>query len=397
MTTPGKSKPVTGPTGWTAPVFILLWTISVLAGCGAEPGTEYAQKGFTGSDIENHPIYREYTFSPAKHVIDIGVQPLWIPTSILTEVMKRDAVLCERLRALGVELVFHSFLKGDDVNYFLEKGDLDAGVGGDMPTLRAVADGAVAVSLFQVGPVSIISRDVQEVVQLKSMRIGYAHGSNAHFYLLNTLEKHGMGAGDVRLTPMEVTDMPEALAAGRIDAFSAWEPTPAITLYRYPEFKKTHQGRSHGFLYVSPAMYTEHPEIVRHLLASEVRALRWIRKSKKNILTAAGWARASAAAMTGEAIPLSREEIAALALEDLPGFRIKKYPGITARLLADDSPLVREFTFLQKFGYIENGVDWREVRERFDRQQMEHILNDWAPYGVHEPLSLIDDARGARE
>ncbi len=377
--------------GLIAPVVLAVLLFGALAGCGAPPEEEEAANGYSVHDIDDHPLYKEYSFSSDDNIIDIGVQPLWIPTSILSEVMKRDAILADRLRALGVELVFHSFLKGNDVNHFLKKGDLDAGIGGDMPALRAVADGAVAVSLYQVGPVSIISRDVQEVVHLKGLRIGYALGSNAHFYLLNTLAKHGLDAGDVALVQMEVTQMPGALAAGKIDAFAAWEPTPAITLITYPDFKKTHQGRSYGFFYVSRKLFSEHPVIVRHLLASEVRALRWIRRSKNNIRTAAEWVRASAAAITDDAIPLSKEEMVDLALEDLPGVRIKNYPRISPRLLADDSPLMREFTFLQKLGFIENRADWYEVRNGFDREQMEQILIDSATFGVHEPLTLIHD------
>ena len=100
--------------------------------------------------------------------------------------MRRDPILQEELESLGYTTNFHSFLKGNDINYFLANDDLEIGVGGDMPTLRSAAsDDVFVVSLVEEGFLSIISRDIREVQDLKGKKIAYPLGSNTHFYLLN--------------------------------------------------------------------------------------------------------------------------------------------------------------------------------------------------------------------
>ncbi len=90
-------------------------------------------------DLRNHPIYKDYHFSQDNTVLDIGIQPLWVPTSIISEVMKRDNILREEMTSLGYSLNFYPFLKGNDVNFFMRSGDLEIGMGGDMPTLSLAA------------------------------------------------------------------------------------------------------------------------------------------------------------------------------------------------------------------------------------------------------------------
>ena len=200
-------------------------------------------------DLSNHPIYRNYHFGSEKNVIDFGEQPLWIPTSTISEVMKRDTILRNELKKLGFSIRFHSFLKGNDVNYFILNGNLEAGIGGDMPAIRVVAEGDVTVtSIIQEGPVSIISKDIREVRSLRGKKIAYALGSNAHFYLLNTLNKNGIMIDDVELVKLDIVYMADALQKGTIDAFSAWEPTASMALTKYPEFIVTHSGKSYGFV-----------------------------------------------------------------------------------------------------------------------------------------------------
>ncbi|MFK5953868.1 MAG: ABC transporter substrate-binding protein [Desulfobacterium sp.] len=113
------------------------------------------------------------------------------------------------------------------MNFFLGKGDIDAGIGGDMPTLTAAANFDIVIPvMIQRGFVSIVANRHMLIDQLKRKKIGYAFGSNAHYALLKTLASAGLNENDVKLIPMEVAQMPEALDAGEITAFSAWEPTP---------------------------------------------------------------------------------------------------------------------------------------------------------------------------
>ena len=76
-------------------------------------------------NLLKHPIYSRYVFDNTEKVINIGVQPLYLPTGLISEAMERDTVLQKALQDFGVEVRYYPFLKGDDVNFFLQNKDLD--------------------------------------------------------------------------------------------------------------------------------------------------------------------------------------------------------------------------------------------------------------------------------
>ncbi len=92
--------------------------------------------------ITKHPVtnYEDYNYGESYKIIDIGMQPLWIPTNAICEAMNRDLILKEELGKIGLELRFHNYLKGADVNNYILSGDLEAGVGGDMSAITISAE-----------------------------------------------------------------------------------------------------------------------------------------------------------------------------------------------------------------------------------------------------------------
>ncbi len=346
-------------------------------------------------DLSSHPIYKEYIFSKEKTVIDMGDQPIWVPTSNISEVMKRDNILREELRAIGYSLKVHPFLKGNDVNYFLLRGDLEAGIGGDMPALRAAASGdVVIISIIQRGPVSIVSRDVREIKDLRGKKIAYALGSNAHFYLLNTLKKNGVDVSEVRLIQMDVTLMPDALHDGKIDAFSAWEPTPSIALDKYPGLIVMHRGKSYGFLYVKKELLERSPDAVRYLLASEIRALRWLRKGDRNLDMASKWANDTSLKLSPKGAHLPPDKISLLAKQDLPGIRIREHPRISPALLSDNGALKKEFELLKDLGLIAQEKTWEDVKGKFDLSVIETVILNPVKYRIFDEIKLVNNGGG---
>ncbi len=214
--------------------------------------------------------YSNYTFSQDDHVIDFGDQPYWVPASIVTEYMVRDPILKLELNKHGFILQNHHFLKGADLNYFLSKGDLEVGIAGDMPSISIASSKDVSLlSVFKCS-VSIVSKGIRELADLKGKKVGYAFGSNAHFFLLNTLHKNRLETSDITLIEMDILKMANALDQGEIDAYSTWEFTPSTTMKIIQDKITTHKGTSYGFLYIRDAFFKEQPEIVRLLLASQV-------------------------------------------------------------------------------------------------------------------------------
>lgn len=334
-------------------------------------------------DLADHPIYKNYAFTGFSRVIDFGEQPLWIPTAVIIEVMKRDNILKDELYGLGFGIRFHPFLKGYDVNYFLLRGDLETAIGGDMPALSAITKGNnTAISIIQEGPVSVISRDIKTPKELKGKKIGYALGSNAHFYLLNTLIENGIDLNDVEFIKMDIVEMADVLYRKKIDAFSVWEPTAAIALKKYPEFIVTASGTSYGFIYLSDDLINSQPEVAKQILASEIRALKWIRKSDDNLKRASQWCVASAlelAKKSGQKMPLDVEMVSSLTKKDLPGLT-KEYPAIPKEIIEESGMLKKEFDLLRTLGFVSGDLKWEKIKNSFNLGLIEEVIQDPEKY-----------------
>ncbi len=334
------------------------------------------------SDYSMDPVYSEYEFGRSNQMIDVGIQPMWIPTNIIMEVMRRDAVLKDTLARNRLEIRFHGFRKGVDINNYLARGDLEVGVGGDMPTLSAVVESNVVVtSVIQRGPVALVADRYLRTMDLKGLTIAYAPGSLSHYMLLRLLASAGILHNEVNMVAMDVGPMPGALARGEIDAFAAWEPTPAIALVQNPKATVIHRSTSSGYLYFSSPFARHHPDTLRQILAAQIRAMKWLRLSKDNLRTAGRWAIKNVESMFGEKITLSERAYAALALKDILG--VTSFPEITVDDLALRGPLATELEFLKKLGKVPVGVKWGELKKSFNTSIVGEIVQEHKKYRLN--------------
>lgn len=360
---------------------VLLTIMAVFFGsaCSSETGGDTNLPTASEPDLSLHPIYSNYDFGHQDNIIDIGIQPLWIPPGIITETMKRDAVLQRALSEDGMEIRFHAFLKGADVNFFLKRGDLEAAIGGDMPALTVAATYDITVtSLIQHGYSSIVARKYILMPELKGKKVAYAFGSNAHFALLNSMAVVGLSEADVDLVPLDVNEMPEALAAGKIDAFSAWEPTPTIAKTQYDGIVTVQRNTISGYLYFSSSFAAKHPAAVSQIVASQLRALNWLKIDEQNLLEASGWALQTGQMLTGQELGLSVEQCATMAREDIIN------PAIIAiipeKFIEPGGLLHQEFVFLQRLEMIPPTVEWKAIQSSFDLNLAKKILRSEREY-----------------
>lgn len=336
-------------------------------------------------NLTTHPIYSTYKFPEKETTINIGDQPLYLPTSLITEAMKRDLLLKDELSKLNTKLQFYSFLKGDDVNFFIRSGDLQAGIGGDMPALTAAVSTEIIIpALIQQGYCSIVATKPMLINELKGKRIAYAFGSNAHYALLKVLKAGKLSQTQVNLIEMEVTEMPESLASGKIDAYSAWEPTPTISLMNYPESVVINRNLSSGYIYFKKTFVEEHPEAVRQIIAAQIRALRWMQKDRQNLLLASKWSLQRINQFTDLNINLTEKQIAALSADDI--LRRCKTPFIPKNYLKEKGPIHSEFRFLKKVKKIADSSKWEKVRDSFDNQLISKVVSNSKRYKLNKFL-----------
>lgn len=329
-------------------------------------------------DLSNHPIYSNYDFGE-DNVIGFGIQPLVVPVGVLSEVMRRDAVLRKALSEQGLEIQFYPFLKGADANFFLKRGDLEVAMGGDMSVLTACAtSGVLVATLTKQGFSSIVAQRHMLMKELRGKRIGYAFGSNAHYALLQSLTNAGLQETDVRLVPLDINEMPEALDKGKIDAFSGWEPATSIALAKYDDFVVIHRSLSSSYLYFSRSFVEQHPTAVRHIVASQLRSMAWMRHRKENLLNACRWTMQAGDNLSGQTPVFLEEQCASLVKSTL--LDISSVAAIPEKYLAPDGQLFREYEFLKGLGKIPGTADWEEVRSCFDLTIIEEVLSGAQKY-----------------
>ncbi|MCQ4574738.1 MAG: ABC transporter substrate-binding protein [Candidatus Brocadiales bacterium] len=334
-------------------------------------------------DLSKHPTYAAYDFERGEGVINIGTQSVYMPTGLISETMKRDIILKTSLLEMGMKIRFYDFLKGDDVNFFLRRGDIDAGIVGDMPALTIAATlDVVITNMMQRGFTSIVARRDVLLGGMRGRHIGYGFGSNAHYSLLQALSAVGLNEEDVHLIPMDIGEMPEALHSGKVDAFSAWEPTPTITLKKYKDTIIIYSKLNSGYLYFPKDFAIEHHDAMYHIVAAAMRAISWMQASDENLGRASLWSRKSGEKLIGKSLEISDEEVARLAKEDIIGMKQPcRIPKGDLELIGS---LYYEFEFLKALDKIPATADWSEVQNSFDKRIVEEILANPKKYRLYE-------------
>lgn len=352
-----------------------IWVLVVFQGNRTEESTS----------LRSDKVYATYRYGEP-NTIYVGTQPLYAPTGLITEAMRRDSVLKEELQKLGVKIVFYPFMKGADVNTHLIDGRLQAGVGGDMPTLTAAAKTNLVIPVrMQSGPTWLVTRTPVFLKDLEGKRIAYAKGSNAHFMLLNLLSSEGLSESDVVLVPMDVDLMIEALQNQSVSAIAAWEPTPTIAGKKYG-FVTRFGGPSSGYLYFRKDFAEKHPAALRQIVAGVARANLWLHEDGgvKNRVTASGWSISAAEELMGAKLPLLPQELANIATQDILMSKWLNSFVIPAESLSKNGRLGREYAFLKEIGTLPEETRWEDIQNSFDTTMLLDILGHPLEYRLSE-------------
>lgn len=325
--------------------------------------------------------YDAYDLSKDSSSVDLGVQPLGYPAAMIGAVMRRDRTLRSDLAAAGHPLATFPFRRGADMVDLMAEGRLEAGLLGDMPTILLASRSEVLIAgLVKRTSTALVSRQETMLARLKGKRLGYVPLSSAHHTLLQGLASAGLGEGDVTLVKLGIDEMPDALAQGRVDAFAAWEPAPSVALANNPQASVIFRGLSSDYFVLTRSFVQKNPEAARVLIAGFVRSIEWMRRSRKNIETAAQWAMQDGSALSGhppsvtlaQAVDIARREIL-----DVPSA-----PSIP--LAPPDQPhLFSEFRFLQKLGKLPADSVWERAAGAFDYDGLQTVFAAPGKYHLH--------------
>jgi sulfonate transport system substrate-binding protein len=149
-------------------------------------------------------------------------------------IARQQATLEAHFAPQGIAVKWIEFSSGPPMMEAMNVGSVDYGAVGDSPPIFAQSAGASIVYAagepIHNGQGILVPKDspIRSIADLKGKRIGFTKGSSAHNIVVQTLEKAGLGYGDI--TPVYLTppDAGPAFANGSIDAWSIWDPYFAI-------------------------------------------------------------------------------------------------------------------------------------------------------------------------
>ena len=215
--------------------------------------------------------------------------------------------------------------------------------------------------------------------ELAGKRIGYVDTSSAHHTLLQGLASAGLGADQVKLVPLAIDAMAEALESNDIDAFSGWEPAPSQALARSSANRVVFRGLSAEYFVLSAEFTRRSPDAALEVVAGLVRAIEWMRRSRDNLSKAGKWALADSQAFSGKPAALSVEQVAMITRRDI--LDVPAAPAIAGA--ATSPPLKGEFEFLQRLGKLPTGAQWTHVETAFRYDGLRKVISNPRKYQLN--------------
>jgi len=146
----------------------------------------------------------------------------------------------------------------------------------------------IAAMVYSDNDVKILvrqDRGISVPSDLRSKKVGITLGSTGHFFLALFLAHNDIELSSVEIIDLEATDLPQALADGRVDAISSWEPNilnaksllgkNAILLQSKGVFRE-------DFYFVSNKDYIgNNPEILKDFLRAINKGEEFIQKNRE--------------------------------------------------------------------------------------------------------------------
>lgn len=318
--------------------------------------------------------FDHYGLKPHSTSLDFGGQPLSYPNGLIATIMQHDRILQSELARLGTPFKAHSFKRGADMLPVLHDNKLDAGFLGNMPAAiaAATANGIWIVGLVEVSQNAIVTHGGARVADLAGKRIGYVPVSTAHSVLMQGLSSAQLRVTDVTLVPLSNDDLPTALADNRVDAFAGWEPAVSLALVANKRNRIVFRGQSVDYFAISKSFEKQSPAAARVLVAGFARAFEWMRRSQKNIETAARWVLADGQAFTGHPIDVSIAEVVSTTRNGI--LNIPSAPSIITS--QGTSPLKDEYDLLQSLGKLPSDAQWERVASSFQYDGLRQVLRE---------------------
>ena len=192
---------------------------------------------------------------------------------------------------LATKVQYANFTGGPAVLEAFRAGAAQLATVGDTPPIQAqaAAAGVVIVAALQRNPDSTRlavapGAGVSTLKDLRGKRLAYAEGTAQQAIVLRALKKAGLTTQDVKLTPLQLADFPDAVRTGQVDVAPLTEPnltrllqkTPGSSALPVSETAGTGTGLS--YLYASTKALADpaRAAAIREYMQHWVKAQQWV-------------------------------------------------------------------------------------------------------------------------
>ena len=167
------------------------------------------------------------------------------------------------LEGVAVELLWMDYVAGMEA-FAAGQADAVCMTNGDALVTGAASgkpSTAIILNDYSNGNDMVVGRPgIESISDLKGLRVGVEVGFVGHLLLLTALEAHGMTEHDVTLVNIPTNELPQALAAGSVDAITAWQPNSGQALKVVPGSKRLYSSAdSPGIIY--DLLYVSHESL----------------------------------------------------------------------------------------------------------------------------------------
>ncbi|MFF0744765.1 ABC transporter substrate-binding protein [Streptomyces sp. NPDC004111] len=194
------------------------------------------------------------------------------------------------LKDLSYKIKWSTFTSGPPLLEAVNAKAVDVGGVGNTPPVFAAGSGSKirvvgASHGSSAGEAVVVPKGspLRRPADLKGRSVAVAQGSSAHYQLIASLKKAGLGIGDVQLKFLQPADALAAFSRGKVDAWAVWDPYTAQVL-RTPGTRvlATGEGVTNGlsFQVASPGALddTAKSKAIGDYLARLERAQAWVFK-----------------------------------------------------------------------------------------------------------------------
>ena len=234
-----------------------------LAGEDADASTE--ERGATASGWSSDRLALDFaTYNPLSLIIK---EQGWLEETL------GDDVTVEWVQSAG----------SNKANEALRAGAVDVGSTAGSAALLARANGSPirTIALYDQPEWSAIvvaaDSDITSVEQLAGATVAATKGTDPYFFLLQSLDEHGVDPADVEVQNLQHADGRIALENGSVDAWAGLDPIMADSeltagstlIYRNVDFN------TYGFLNAREDFLADHPDLAQLVVDAYEKAREW--------------------------------------------------------------------------------------------------------------------------